>query len=390
MKFLPLVWAMLWRSRARTWLTFLSIVVAFLLFGLLHSVGQIFELGSRLAGEDRLIVTYRQGLTQLLPIAYRGRIEAIEGVRAVAPTMWLGGTYQDPKNPVQMVAIDPANVREMDPRVLLPDDQARAFASTRTGAVAGRELAETYGWKVGDRVPITAAGMPRKDGGEVWTVDLVGIYELDRRQTGRPVPAQLLLIDYEYYNQAAVYSSLVVWYTVRVQDARQAPAIAKAIDAEFRNSTLETRTQSEAEFQRGLVRRFGNIDKMIATILAAVFFTLALVAGNTMMQAFRERIAELAVLKTLGFSNARVAALVGAESLLLCLFGGAVGLAVTVGLVTGLAPLFAGDQILGAMYVERNTLLAGLALALGLGALSALAPVWRSARLTVVEGLRTS
>lgn len=388
MKFLPLVWAMLWRSKARTWLTFLSIVVAFLLFGLLQSVSQVFELGARLSGDDRLIVTYRQGLTKLLPIAYRGRIEGVDGVLAVSPVMWLGGWYQDPKNQIQTIALDAGNLQVLDPRIVLPEDQARAFAARRTAAVVGRDLANRMGWKVGDRIPINA-GHQRKDGGQVWEFDLVGIFELDRAKTGRPVPADGLLFHYENYNEAAVYANLVVWYTVRVHDAKRAAAVARAIDTEFRNSELETRTQSEADFQRGLVKRFGNVGKMMSAILAAVFFTLALVAGNTMMQAFRERVPELAVLKTLGFDNARVAALIAAESLVLCLFAGGVGLAATVLAVRTLAPAFGGDQVMGALYVEPATLGAGFALAFGLGLLSALAPAWRSARLTVVEGLRT-
>lgn len=380
---------MLWRSKARTWLTFLSIVVAFLLFALLQSIGQVFELGARLSGDDRLVVTYRQGLVQLLPIAYRTRIEAIDGVRAVTPVMWLGGWYQDPKQQVQMIAVDPRNLREVDPRLLVADDQLAAFVNTRVGGLAGRELAQTYGWKVGDRVPIVG-GTTRKDGSETWTIEIVGLYEIDRRLTGRPVPAQAMLMDYEHYQQAAAYPDLVVWYNVRVTDAGRAGAVARAIDQAFANSEFETRTQSEADFQRGLVRRLGNVSRMMSMIVAAVFFTLALVAGNTMMQAFRERLPELAVLKTLGFSNARVAALVCFESLLLCVVAGAIGLGMTVLATRLAAPLLSSDQVLGALYVEPRTLAVGLGLALALGALSALVPAWRSARLSVVEGLGAS
>jgi putative ABC transport system permease protein len=389
-KFVPLVWAMLWRSRARTWLTFLSIAVAFLLFGLLQSVSAAFQLGVRLANDDRLVVIYRQGLTKLLPIAYRSRIEAVDGVMAVSPIMFLPAYYQDPRNPIQVVALDPANWHVIDPRIVMPAEQQRAFEARRTGVVAGKDLAQQFGWKLGDRIPLTSP-QQRKDGGSVWEAEIVGIYEVDRKQAGRPVPSLFLGMHFDWYNEATAYPDLVVWFNVRVKDPAQAPAIAKAIDAEFRNSAFETRTQSEADFQRGFIKQLGNVTKMMTAILAAVFFTLLLVSGNTMMQAFRERVPELAVLKTLGFGDGTVAALVAAESLLLCLIAAAVGLALTEAVMPLLQGIrFGGGGITSGLLLERGTLLLGAALALGVGAAAALIPAWRSARLTVVDGLRAA
>lgn len=383
MRFLPLVWAMLWRSRARTWLTFLSVVVAFLLFGLLDSVSRSFLLGVRISGDDRLVVTYRQGLTKLLPIAYRSRIERIDGVVAVQPTMFLPGWYQDPKNQIQTVAIDPGVV--VDTRVLVPDDQAQAFRTTRTGVLVGKELAQQHGWKIGDRIPIHGL-QQRKDDTEIWEFDVVGFYELDDAQTGgRHVPSLNIAMNIDYYNEGSKFPNLVVWFTVRVKDPQQATAVARAIDRDFLNSEFETRTQSEADFQRGFVKQFGNVGKMMSAILAAVFFTLLLVAGNSMMQAFRERVPEIAVLKTLGFTDGRVAGLIAAESLLLCGFAGAIGLGAAAAVIPPLQKI--GGQATAALYLENGTIAAGIALALAIGVLSALVPVWRSARLTVVEGL---
>lgn len=387
MKFFPLVWAMLWRSRARTWLTFLSVVVAFLLFGLLDSVSRSFLLGVRLAGDDRLIVTYRQGLTKLLPIAYRRQIEQVEGVMVAQPVMFLPGWYQDPKNQVQTIAIPP-DTATMDTRVVVAPEELRAFQTRRTGVLVGVDLARQFGWKVGDRVSINGL-QQRKDGSDIWEFDVVGTYALDPRQTGgRHVPVQNIIMNIDYYNEANRFPDRVVWFTVRVQDPRQATAIARAIDQHFRNSEFETRTQSEADFQRGFVKQFGNVGKMMAAILAAVFFTLLLVAGNSMMQSFRERVPELAVMKTLGFGDGRVAALVAAESVLLCVAAGAIGL----GLVRLLMPVLrqVGEGQLAVLELEDGTVALGLLLALGIGALAACVPVWRSARLSVVEGLAQS
>jgi putative ABC transport system permease protein len=386
-KFLPLVWAMLWRSKARTWLTFLSIVVAFVLFGVLDSVTKTFLLGVRLAGDDRIIVTYRQGLTKLLPIAYRKRIETIDGVMAVQPTMFLPGWYQDPKNQIQAMAIDPQV--QVDPRAIVSPEHAAAFQSQRTSVLAGRELAEQYGWKVGDRISLHGL-QQRKDGGANWEFDIVGTYHLDEKQTGgRRVPAQFLIMNIDYYNEANAFPDRVIWFTVRVRDPKQADAAARAIDQAFRNSEFETRTQPEAEFQRGFVKQFGNIGKMMTAILAAVFFTLLLVAGNSMMQSFRERLGEIAVLKTLGFGDGRVAGLIAAESMLLCAVAGGIGLA-TVALLMPILRTQIGGQLLGAIDLERATVATGLVLALAVGAVAALVPVWRAARLTVVEGLAQS
>ena len=383
MKFFPLVWVMLWRSKARTWLTFLSIVVAFLLFGLLQSVTGAFNAGVRLAADDLLLVTYRQGLTKLLPLAYGSRIEKIDGVQYVDPEMYVGGYYQDPKNQLQTIAVDPSLFGKLDSRVLVADDQLKAFRDVRMGAVAGRDLAEKNGWKLGERIPLKAG--PKKDGSSDWEFQLVGLYELDDKRFGQHIPAAGLFVRFDYYEELSPYPGHVLWYALKIRDPRRASAIGKAIDREFQNSEFETRTQTQAEFQRGFIKQFGDVGLMMSAILGAVFFTLLLVAGNTMMQAFRERVPELAVLKTVGFTDRQVAALVVAESLLLCLFAAAVG----IGLASLVIPPIrnAMAQFLAGLSLEHKTLVAAPLLAVAIGALAALIPAWRSARLTVVDAL---
>jgi putative ABC transport system permease protein len=383
MKYFPLVWAQLWRSKARTWLTFLSIVVAFLLFGLLQSIAGAFEAGVRLAADDQLMVTYRQGMTKLLPVAYRSRIERIDGIALVDGNMWLGGWYGDQKNQIPTIAVDAATFPKFDDRIVIAEDQLKAFHEVRMGAVAGRELAAKNGWKVGDHIPLNA--QPKKDGSPVWEFQLVGIMDLDDRRMGQHVPAMGMYVRFDYYDELTPWPGHVVWFAVRVKEPKQAGAIAKAIDREFANSELETRTQTMAEFQRGFVKQFGDVGLIMSSILGAVFFTLLLVAGNTMMQAYRERVPELAVLKTLGFTDGRVAMLVVAESLLLCGFAAAVGMGLASLVIPPLRLSMA--QFLAGLTLEQATLAAAAVLALALGTLAALVPAWRSARMSVIEAL---
>jgi len=373
---------MLWRSKARTWLTFLSIVVAFLLFALLRTLESGFFQGVRTAGDDRLIVTYKQGLTNILPLAHLSQIEKVEGVIAVTPVFPFGGTYQDAKQPVPGAAVDPFRITSIDPRVLMPPEQLKAFQTVRTGAIVGRQLADKYGWKIGDHIPLTI-GQHRKDGTQHWEFDIVGIFEFDPDVLAE-AEANYMVIRYDFWNESVAYPNLVLWYTVRIHDPRQALAVGKAIDGLFRNSQFETKTQLEREFQASFMRQIGDVGAVLAAILVAVFFTLILVASNTMMQAFRERVPELGVLKTLGFSDRRLAALVTAEALLLCLAAGITGLAFSALALRPLKNMVQGIALPG---LERTTVIIGAGLAIALALLAALIPAWKSARLTVIEAL---
>jgi putative ABC transport system permease protein len=374
---------MLWRSKTRTWLTFLSIVVAFLLFGLLQSVTGAFEAGVRLAADDQLMVTCRQGLTKLLPTSYLSRIQRIDGVALADGNMWVGGWFRDQKNQIATIAVSHETFPQFDDRILIAEDQLQAFRTTRMGAVAGRELAQKNGWKIGDRIPLNSS--PKKDGSTVWEFQLVGLMDLDDRRVGQHVPMMNLYVRFDYYDELTPWPGHVVWYAVRVKDPKRASAVAKAIDREFANSELETRTQTMAEFQRGFLKQFGDVGLIMSSILGAVFFTLLLVAGNTMMQAYRERVPELAVLKTLGFTDRRVAALVLAESLLLCGFAAAIGMVLAAVAIPMIRDAMA--QFLAGLTLENLTLAAAAVLALALGMLAALVPAWRSARLSVIEAL---
>ena len=387
MKYFPLIWAMLWRSRTRTWLTFLSIAVAFLLFGVLQAVNSAFHSAVRLANDDLLIVTHRFGIQQPLPYAHRAVLEAMDGVASVTPMVFFGGTYQDSKNQIPSFAADPRTVFDTNPTLLIAPDQLQAFQQIRQGAVAGRELAAKYGWKIGDRITLVS-GWTKTDDSTAWEFELVGIFTLNERLTAEGVSAMNFFFSYDYMEESRKYKGLLNFYGVRVSDPAQLAAVGRAIDQRFRNSSAETRSQTQGDFAQGFARQIGDVGLLLKSILAAVFFTLLLVAGNTMMQAFRERIPELAVLKTLGYRDGTVAGLVVGESLLLCVGGAGFGLLLAGGLIVPLRALIA--QFFPVLNLGAGNVLLGLLLAAAAGLLAAAIPAWRARRLSVVDGLASA
>ena len=385
MKFLPLVWAMLWRRPLRTTLTFASIAVAFMLFGMLQAFSNVFRLDARLAGADNLLTTDRYGrLDRGLPYAFRSRIEAVDGVKVVIPFVVFPMQYADfRENTGIAIATDPAGIFT-DPRFVASPAVRKAFEETRTGLIAGRQMAAKLGWKVGDHVPVRSSWVPRRDGKDVWEFDVVGLFDFNEELLGE-VTALRSFVRYDYVNEARLHRDLVDVFIVKIESPALAPAISKAIDALFQNSPHPTRTQTEAEQQRMRLAQIGDVGLIVTSILSAVFFTLVVVAGNTMMRAFQERIAELAVLKTIGFTDARVAALVAAEALLLCVSAGLAGLGLAWLVLKPLARLVAA--FLPFLRLEPGIVGAGVALAFGLGVVAAAIPAWQSARLSVTAAL---
>lgn len=382
MKFLPLIWRNLLRRKLRTLLTLLCILVAFVLFGYLSAIRVAFSAGVEVAGVDRLVVRNKVSLIQPLPESYEDRIERIPGVESAANATWFGGIYQDPKNFFAQLPVDPDEFLEMYPEYLLSDAERQAWRDTRTGAVVGRVTADRFGWKVGDRIPIQATIYPKKEGATTWEFDIVGIYE--GREKG--VDTSNFLFRHDYFREARqTGSGLVGWYWVRVEDPEEAAEVAKAIDAEFANSPYETTSEPEGAFVQGFANQIGNIAFMIQSILAAVFFTILLVAGNTMAQSVRERVAEIGVLKALGFTHRGVLALILSEAMLLAIAGGLLGLAAAYGLI-GL-----GDPTNGTLpvfYFPARDILIGLVLILFVGLITGILPAIQAQRLQVADALR--
>ena len=382
MKYLYLVWSNLKRKKLRTVLTLLSILVAFLLFGYLGAIRQGFSQGIEMAGLDRLVVRHKVSIIQLLPAAYESRIEQIDGVEDAVHQTWFGGQYQKPSNFFAQLPVKPAEFLEMYPEILLSEEERQAWLETRTGAVAGRKTAERFGWQVGDRIPINATIWTRKGGERTWEFDLVGIYDGAEQGTD----TTQFLFRYDYFDEARQFGQgLVGWYTVRIEDPERAAEIAEAIDAEFANSPNETKAEPEGAFVQGFANQVGDVGFIIMSIIAAVFFTILLVAGNTMAYAVRERTNELAVLKALGFTDRGVLGLVLGESLLLTALGGGLGLLLAWLMVS------AGDPTGGALplfYIPNRHLVLGVALILLMALAAGILPAVQAGRLRVADALR--
>jgi len=384
MKYLHLVWAALLRRKTRTIFTLLSVLAAFLLFGLLDSVHSAFTAGSRdVAGIDRLVTVSKVSFILSLPKSLYERIQAVPGVQEVTYANWFGGIYQDPKNFFPSEAVAP-NFLSLYPEWAVPEAERKAFRETRTGAVVGASLARQFGWKIGDKIPLKATIFPQKNGSNDWTFDLVGIYHAtDPRLVSSE---NLFFFNWEYFDEARQFGNgNIGWYITKVADPTEADRVAQRIDALSFDSDHETKTQSEQAFNVAFVSQFADIGLIVGAIMGAVFFTLILLTGNTMAQAVRERIPELAVLKTIGFSNRTVLALVLAEAIALLLIGAAVGL-VLAGLVVAAVRLKLGTAV-PMDPVGRDIWLQGLALAVLVGLIVGALPALRGMRLRIVDAL---
>jgi putative ABC transport system permease protein len=382
MKFLPLIWCNLKRKKLRTLLTMLSILVAFVLYGYLCAISRALDQGVSLAGVDRLLIRHRVSIIQPLPVSYQGRIAGVPGVKAVTHASWFGGIYQEPRNFFGQMAVVPEEYLAMYPEFLLPEDQKQAWLRTRTGAIVGRGTAKRFGWKVGDRIPLQATIWRKKSGEATWEFDLVGIYDGAEKGTD----TSNFFFRYDYFDEARLFGEgLVGWYLVRVQNRDEAAAVAQRIDDTFANSPNETKSETEGAFLRGWAKQIGDITTMMVAILGAVFFTILLVAGNTMAQSVRERTEELGALKAIGFANHGVLALVLAESCLLAAVGGALGLGLALTLIArgdptgGLLPVF--------YFATRDVVLGG-GFVLALGLVAGALPALQAMRLRIADALR--
>jgi len=380
MKYLPLLWSSLWRKKLRTIFTLLSIFVAFLLFGLLMTIRTAFSFGVDIAGLDRLVLIHKVSLIMPLPISYLERLQATDGVALATHNTWFGGVYQDPSNFFAQIAVEPKTFLEIYPQYRLPPEQVSAWMADRQGAVVGVDLARRFGWKVGDRIPIVGTIWQPKQG-QVWDFNIAGIYDGDAG-----VDKTQLFFRYDYLDENRRQGEgLVGWYIVKIADPSQAQAMGAKFDGMFANSSAETKTTTEKGFVEGFAKQVGDIGAIMMAIVAAVLFTMLLVAANTMAQSVRERTSEVGVLKTLGFSSTMILSIVLAESVLIALLGGGLGLAAAWLIVQrgdptgGLLPIFilpAGDVAIGA------------ALIVGLGLVAGMLPAFNAMQLKITDALR--
>jgi len=357
--------ANLFRRKARTILTLLSVTCAFVLFGLLQAVNVLLRADVSFVGATRLITQARVSMAQPLPMRLLPQIQAVSGVQAATQLLWFGGVVGE-NTTIAAFAIDPDGLRRVSPQWVMPGEQWHAFASTRASMIAGRLLAEQQGWKIGSKN---------------WAFDLVGIF--DGRDAAAQKQTLRVYLNHAYVDEANQFGhGNAGFFVLRLTDPDQAQSVAQTVDKMFENSPDETRTQTEQDFILGFVKQIGDIGMIVRWILFAVFFTLLLVVGNTMAQAVRERIPELAILKTLGFSNESVLGFVLAEALILCAFGGVIGLALATlgGFVVESAtnvPLAVDYRVWGA----------GIAAIIALSLAVGLLPALRARRLSIVDAL---
>lgn len=381
MKHLSLVWRNLFRKKTRTFFTFMTIFVSFMLFAFLMATRAAFSMGVEIASAERLMLMHKVSLLQLLPISYLQTIQTTPGVDLVTHNTWFGGTYQDKPTQYGVIAVDPEPLLAVYPEIKVKPEELKNWLADRQGVMVGRATATRMNWKVGDRVPIKGTIWQPKEG-DTWFFNIAAIYDADKNfdQTGF-----YFRYDYLDENRRGAYGQ-VGWYVVKIKDPNQAAQVSAAIDQQFANSAAETKTSPEKAWMQGFANQIGNIGYMLVLIVSAVLFIMLIVSANTMTQAVRERTMELAVLKTLGFSNGLVLTTVLLESVLLAIVGGGLGLLAGWGLVN-VAGGFA-SAFLPIFAISTNDLLIGGALCVTLGLLSGALPAMSAMNLRITDALR--
>ncbi|MFC4307575.1 ABC transporter permease [Steroidobacter flavus] len=386
MKYLHLIWAGLFRRRARAVLMLLSITVAFLLYGPLETVRSTFaNFGQSTAGHDRLLTMskLRPG-APTLPLSLYQRIKTVPGIVNVDYACAFGASYQDAKNAFPLET-HTAEFFDLYPELELVPEARAAFQRIRTAAIVSEAMAEKFHWKVGDKVPVQTAEQ-RKDGSSVWTFDIVGLYRFT--DPGMKVWENTVYINWDGFDEARLSGTgNVGWYVFRVADVRQADGIGYEVDALSANSAHETRTQSENSFSASWISEIGDFGLILTSIMSAVFFTLLLLTGHTIAQSTQERIPEFAVLKTIGFSGGAVLSLVLSESVLLLLLGSTLGLTLSTLSVSLVGTLLANVLSIQLQPVGGVVWLRGIGLAVLIGLIVGTLPALRGLRLRIVDAL---
>jgi putative ABC transport system permease protein len=384
LKYLPLFFGSLRRKPVRTTLTIASIVVAFLLFGLLKTMEGALSLAADLAGIDRLATMHKVSMIQTFPISYVNRVRGVDGVVEAAPFTWLGGIYQNERNQVAAQGTEAEKFLAVYPEYKLSPEQRADWLSDRGSMIAGKTLVERFGWKIGDTVPLRSSFFRKADGGDTWDLRLAGIYETTNGDNAS------LYFHYDYVNESLGQNGgardRIMFMVTKIANPDEAQKVSAAVDTLFANSPAETKTATERAFIQSYANMIGDIGTIVTAVASAVFFTMLLVTGNTMAQSVRERINEIAVLKTLGYSKRVVAGLVLTESFVITALGGAVGL--------GLAALAADSmsatlaQYFPVLGIPSSTYVVGAALIVVLSVLAGLLPSAEAWRLKITDALR--
>lgn len=377
MKLLPLVFANLRRHKLRTILTMLGVALATFLFASLRSVVTTLNAGAEVASASRMGVQNATAIVFPLPMSYKARLEAVPGVKAVSWANWFGGQHGDGKVFFATFAVDAQSYLAMYPEVVVPPDQKEAFLRERTAALVGKGLMEQFGWKLGQNVTIKGTIFPGD-----WIFTIRGVYT----PSVRAFDDRSFIFHYAYMDERLQHRISPGWYTLQLTDPALAPAVAQTIDDMFRNSTAATKTMTEKAFNQSFVTMWGNVQFLMNSIGMAVVFAILMVTANAMMMTARERTGEVAVLKTIGFTDRTLFLLVMLEAAVLTLTGAVLGLGGAKLLYSGTG--FNGFGFLPGFDVKVSTLVIGFAIAIILAVASGLVPALRAARLSIVQALR--
>ena len=382
MFFLKLIFKNVFRAKLRSLLTITGLVIAIVAFGLLQTVVDAWFAGANASSASRMVTRNAISLVFPMPTYYRERMRSIEGVKSITLLNWFGGIYKEPRNFFPQFAVDHENFFEMYPEFLMPAEQLLAFKRDRQGAVVGRRLADEFGWKIGDTIPIRGTIFPG-----TWNFTLRAIFEGKDETT----ITRQFYFHWDYINEFLKQKfpkrgDQIGTFVIEVKDPSRAADIGRAIDTEFKNSLAETLTETEKAFQLGFVAQSEAIVVAIRIVSFVVIFVIMAVVANTMAMTARERLAEYATLKALGFSPGFVAALIFGEALMLSLIGAGIGILLSIPVAKAFG--IATQAVFAVFKISPSTFGLQLACALAVGFVAALVPSWRSARIKIVDGLR--
>lgn len=383
MKYLHFIATNLKRNKTRLIFTVLSIVTAFLMFGLLSALKVAFGAGADIAGKDRLLTLHKVTFTQPLPINYGKQIEGIEGVKLVSHQTWFGGVYKDPRNQLPLFPVEPDKHIKIYPELKIVEGSLDDWLSNRQGLLVSKSLADRFSeeWKVGGRIPIQSSIWRNKDGGSTWEFDFSGVYQL-----GEDIDDGGMLMHYKYFDEGRSFGEGTVgWYILQIENPENSATIAKQIDALFENSSAETKTATEEAFAKSFAGQIGDIGKIINAVVSAVFFTMLLVIANTMSQSIRERTGEIGVLKTLGFSDTKVMWMVILEAIFITVLAAALGLLLAKGFVDNAESI---RKYFPIFYIPQKDLFAGMLIAIVMGLLAGILPASQALKLKIVDAMR--
>lgn len=384
MKDFYLVLKNLTRKPLRLFLTVFATFIAFMIFGTLTAFQEAFDSGVDLAADDRLIVLNKINFTQSLPVSYANRVRAVEDVDALTHLNWFGGYYQEPRDQFAMFAVDAENFMGVYNELVMSDDERAAWVANRQGLIAGKAIAERFGWQKGDRIPVNSNIFSQRDGSTSWEFDVESVYEGADPQTD----TNSVYFHYEYFNETQSFGGdFIGFMSVRTSDPSRNEAVIKAIDDMFANSPAETETVPEKVFNKAFIEQIGNLSLILTSVVLAAFFVILVIVGNSMILSIRERTAEIGVMKTLGFSSARIFRMVLAESLLLALLGGLLGVLASGSLVAlvNSAPIQLPTLVLsGSVWSQA------LLFMIGLGFITGIVPAMNALRLNIITALSRS